>query len=86
MAIQKIEVLCQICPKCDRVIMALNHALKLLDVQVPIMRITDTGEITKSSVGVAKTPIIRINGKVEFAGQIPEVGLLKIRLKEFLMG
>jgi glutaredoxin len=84
MPIEKIEVVCPICNKCNKAVQHINYALKTLNAKAPIIRVPNLDMIPKTSVGTQQTPVILINGKVEFAGVVPEIPLLKIRLKELI--
>ena len=88
----KIEILCPVCPKCNQVEQLIKRVIKILGAgtrvveDVAISHVTDYRQFSKYSVNVAKTPILVINGNVEFAGCIPETELLKKKLSEVIKG
>jgi small redox-active disulfide protein 2 len=70
----KIEVLGTGCTSCNALEAATQQALTNLEMDVPIGKVTDYGEIM--SYGVMSTPALAIDGEVRTVGRVPSVGEL----------
>ena len=71
----KIEVLGPGCKNCEKLEQDVEKALRELNIQASVVKITDIGEI--SSYGILMTPGLVINGKVYSSGKIPSIATLK---------
>jgi small redox-active disulfide protein 2 len=67
----KIEVLGTGCKNCNALEAATARALEHLDMDVPIDKVTDYGEIV--AYGVMSTPALAIDGEVRTTGRVPSV-------------
>ncbi len=67
----KIEVLGTGCKNCKALEAATAQALEHLDMDVPIDKVTDYGEIV--AYGVMSTPALAIDGEVRTTGRVPSV-------------
>ena len=76
----KIEVLGMGCARCDKLEQEVHDALKELDIQAEVVKVSDLDKI--SSYGVLMTPGLVINGKVYSSGKIPEMVALKKWIKD----
>jgi len=76
----KIEVLGMGCPKCKTLEQQVYDALKELNIEAEVAKVSDLDKI--SSYGVLMTPGLVINGKVYSSGKIPEMANLKSWIKE----
>ena len=64
----KIEILGVGCPKCKQLTANAEAAVRELNVNVEIVKITDIGKITE--YGVMMTPALAVDGKVVSVGKI----------------
>lgn len=64
----KIEVLGTGCPKCKQLAMNVEAAVKELNVQAEIVKITDIDKIT--GYGVMMTPALVVDGAVVSSGKL----------------
>ena len=64
----KIDILGVGCPKCTRLTANVEAAVKELDIQVEIGKVTDIGEITE--YGVMALPALAVNGAVVSSGEV----------------
>lgn len=86
MPIKTVEVICLPCPKCEglekkvcemvNVIGMRNH----INIPFEFTHTKSLRDITRYSLNPAQTPVILINGNVEFAGRV-DVNLLRGRLE-----
>ncbi|MEA3511493.1 MAG: thioredoxin family protein [Actinomycetota bacterium] len=67
----KIEVLGTGCKNCNALEAATAQALEQLNMDVPIDKVTDYGEIV--AYGVMSTPALAIDGEVRTTGRVPSV-------------
>jgi small redox-active disulfide protein 2 len=67
----KIEVLGSGCRNCNALESATKQALKQLDIDEAITKVTDYGQI--ASYGVMSTPALAIDGEVKTTGRVPSV-------------
>ncbi len=76
MAIKSIEVICLPCPRCEFIIRKLNEAIRSLEysykikIKYEFKHTKNIRNIEKYSVNASQTPVVLINGSVEFAGRI----------------
>ena len=70
----KIEVLGMGCAKCNKLEQEVREALKELDVEAEVKKVSDLDKI--SSYGVLMTPGLVINGKVYSSGKLPAAATL----------
>lgn len=75
----KIEILGVGCPKCKQLTANAEAAVKELNVNAEIVKVTDIGKITE--YGAMMTPAIAIEGKVVSFGKV----LTKDEIKNILM-
>ncbi|MFH0791368.1 MAG: thioredoxin family protein [Candidatus Omnitrophota bacterium] len=64
----KIEILGVGCPKCKQLTVNVEAAVKELDIQAEIVKVTDIDKITE--YGVMMTPALVINGTVVSSGKV----------------
>jgi len=75
----KIEILGVGCPKCKQLIANVEAAVKELNIQAEISKVTDIDKITE--YGVMMTPALAIDGTVVSAGKV----LSNDEIKKFLI-
>ena len=71
----KIEILGMGCAKCSKLEQEVREALKELDVEAEVVKVSDLDKI--SSYGVLMTPGLVINGTVRSSGKVPSMAELK---------
>jgi len=76
----KIEILGTGCPKCKQLTANAEAAVKELNVQAEVSKVTDIDKIT--DYGVMMTPAVVIDGKVVSSGKL----LNKDEIKKILAG
>ena len=64
----KIEILGVGCPKCKQLTANAEAAVKELDIQAEIGKVTDIGKITE--YGVMMTPALAVDGTVVSSGKV----------------
>ncbi|MFA4991192.1 MAG: thioredoxin family protein [Candidatus Omnitrophota bacterium] len=74
----KIEILGVGCPKCKQLTANAESAVKELNIQAEISKVTDIDKITE--YGVMMTPALVVDGKIVSAGKL----LDKDEIKKFL--
>lgn len=67
----KIQVLGTGCAKCGELTTRTEAALKQLNLEVTVEKVSDIREIM--AFGVMSTPALVVDGKVCFAGRVPNV-------------
>ncbi len=67
----KIQILGPGCPKCKQVEANAREAVKNLNIDAVIEKITDINRII--DFGVTATPALAVDGEVKFSGKIPSV-------------
>ena len=67
----KIQILGTGCPKCKQVEANTRDAIKNLNIDAVIEKITDINQII--DFGVTVTPALAIDGEIKFSGRIPSV-------------
>ena len=67
----KIQILGTGCPKCKQVETNAREAVKNLNIEAVIEKITDINQII--DFGVTATPALAVDGDVKFSGRIPSV-------------
>ena len=85
----KIEILCQPCIKCENLLKRTQTAISMAQVHADaeLSHITDLKLFGKYSVSISQTPVMIINGNVEFAGgNLPLVEQICKRLKDIKFG
>lgn len=92
MSIKTIEVVCQPCHKCEFIEKKILEALRSLEyeykikIPVEIKHSTNIKEIVgKFSLYASQTPVVLINGSVEFAGRI-EAAAIRFKLDQIHKG
>ena len=76
----KIEVLGPGCAKCRRLEKNVEKAVKEMDNQVEVVKVTDIQEIMNR--GVMMTPALFIDGEAKAVGRVPNVNEIKRMLAE----
>jgi small redox-active disulfide protein 2 len=76
----KIEVMVIGCAKCKRLERNVEQALKELQLDEEIIRITDVEEIKKR--GVMRVPILYLDGELKAMGSVPSVDEIKAMIEE----
>ena len=66
---KKVQVLGTGCPKCKKLAENAEAAVKALDLECEIEKVTDINEIMK--FGVMMTPALAIDGQVKVVGKVP---------------
>jgi small redox-active disulfide protein 2 len=64
----KVEILGVGCPKCKQLSANAEEALKELNIQAEIGKVTDIGKITE--YGVMMTPALAVDGEVVSSGKV----------------
>ncbi|MFC1564654.1 thioredoxin family protein [candidate division KSB1 bacterium] len=72
---KKIQVLGPGCSRCEKLAANVKTAIGELGLDIDFEKVTDIMQIT--SYGVMTTPALVIDGKVIFAGKVPETDELK---------
>lgn len=67
----KIQILGTGCPKCKQVETNAREAVKNLNIEAVIEKITDINQII--DFGVTATPALAVDGDVKFSGRIPSI-------------
>jgi len=67
----KIQILGTGCPKCKQVEANAREAVKNLNIEAVIEKITDINQII--DFGVTATPALAVDGDVKFSGRIPSI-------------
>ncbi|MDD5454414.1 MAG: thioredoxin family protein [Candidatus Ratteibacteria bacterium] len=76
----KIEILGMGCPKCKQLTANAKMAVKELNINAEVIKVTDIDKITE--YGVMTTPALAIDGKVVSAGKV----LNKDEIKKIITG
>ncbi len=76
----KIEILGVGCSKCKQLTANAEAAVKELDIQAEISKVTDIGKITE--YGVMMTPALAVDGEVVSAGKVLDRDEIKKVLSE----
>ncbi len=76
----KIEILGMGCPKCKQLTANAEMAVKELNVNAEVIKVTDIDKITE--YGVMMTPAMAVNGKVVSSGKV----LNKDEIKKIITG
>jgi len=76
----RIEVLGPGCPKCASTEQNVRKAIKELNLQAEVLKVTDIDVIIEK--GVMYTPALVIDGKLVLQGKIPTVEQIKQLVKE----
>ena len=71
----KIQILGTGCPKCRKLAEHAEQAVKELDLECEIVKITAINEIMK--FGVMMTPALAVDGEVKVVGKVPSVEEIK---------
>ncbi len=71
----KIEVLGPGCPKCEKLLANTKEAVKQLGINAEVTKVTNIADFAK--YGVMFTPALVVDGKLKFAGKVPNVEELK---------
>ena len=66
---KKIQILGTGCPKCKKLAENAHEAIKNLEGEFEIVKVTDINEIMR--FGVMMTPALAIDGQVKVAGKVP---------------
>ena len=75
----KIQILGTGCPKCKQVEANAREAVKNLNIDAEVEKITDINQII--DFGVTVTPALAVDGEVKFSGRIPSVEEIKDIIK-----
>ncbi len=67
----KIEILGSGCPKCKQTERVMNKAVKELNIDAKIVKVTDISEIMER--GVIVTPAVSIDGNIVISGKVPKI-------------
>jgi small redox-active disulfide protein 2 len=67
----KIEILGSGCPKCKQTERVMNKAVKELNIDAEIVKVTDISEIMER--GVVATPAVSIDGNIVISGKVPRI-------------
>jgi len=77
-----IVILAQGSAKTQDVENIIRLAAKQIGAEVQINRTNNFAAYSNFAISPAQTPIVFINGSLEFAGRVPDLNLLKLRLTE----
>ena len=75
----KIQILGTGCPKCKQVEANAREAVKNLNIDAVVEKITDINRII--DFGVTVTPALAVDGEIKFSGRIPSVEEIKDIIK-----
>ena len=75
----KIQILGTGCPKCKQVEANAREAVKNLNIDAAVEKITDINRII--DFGVTATPALAVDGEVKFSGRVPLVEEIKNVIK-----
>ena len=75
----KIQILGTGCPKCKQVEANAREAVKNLNIDAVVEKITDINQII--DFGVTVTPALAVDGEIKFSGRIPSVEEIKDIIK-----
>jgi len=81
----KIDILVKPREKTDKVERIINDCAKLANIKIQLNRTSNFALYTQHAINPSMTPIIIINGSVEFAGSQLIPGAVKRRLKELAL-
>lgn len=85
MPIRTIEIICRPCPKCEYIAEQIKFSMRVLEhenqIKIPyeLKFNTDLKGLSKFALTSAQTPVVLVNGNVEFAGKI-ETRFIKPKL------
>ena len=71
----KIEILGTGCPKCNKLFVTTEDAVKQLGIAAEVTKVTNIADFAK--YGVMFTPALVVDGKLKFAGKVPGLEELK---------
>ena len=86
MAEIKIDILVKPNQNCDHLESKIALAAKMLNIPVQIKQSSNFAAFSGYAINPSQTPIVIMNGNVEFAGQVPELDVLTRRLSEIQRG
>lgn len=72
---KKVQILGTGCPKCIKLAEHAESAIRELDAEYEIEKVTDIKAIM--SYGVMMTPALVVDGEVKFSGKVPSVEEIK---------
>ena len=78
----RVDILSQPSEKPQNVENVIRFAAKQVGIEVQVNHTTNFAAYSQFAINPSQTPIIFINGSLEFAGRVPEINLLKLRLAE----
>ncbi len=88
--IKTIEIICKPCHKCELLEERIKYIIRCMEMQQSIKikyefkHNTNIRDVAKYSFNMTQMPILLINGNVEFAGNVKEEHLIRIKLEEIM--
>jgi small redox-active disulfide protein 2 len=70
MAMKKLQILGIGCPKCKKLLEAVQQVVKDFGIDADVTKVEDINEIMK--LGVMMTPAFAVDGEVKVTGRIPK--------------
>jgi len=86
MAVLKIDILIRPNENCDLLESRLKLVVTMMNMQADINRTTNFAAFTGCAINPSQIPAVIINGNVEFAGEVPNIEMIKRRLEEIRQG
>jgi len=90
MSLRTIEIICTPCPKCDEAERKIKQVIKVLEWEnktkyvYDFKKTTDLRQAQKYSANVTLAPFIIVNGALEWTGKIPNIELIKIKIRDII--
>lgn len=92
MPINKIEIICKPCRKCDLLKERIDTILKAMEFKYHVkfrfelVHTTNLSAMSKYSLNPTQVPVVVINGHVEFAGFVKDPHLIRMKLEAINAG
>lgn len=78
----KIDILVQPNQRTETLEYVIRNAAKVLNIEIQLNRTSNFAAYSNYAINPSQTPIIFINGSLEFAGKVPELEVFKKKLTE----
>ncbi len=82
----KIDILVKSYENCEKLESKINLAARLLNLEVTVNKTSNFTAFSALAINPSQTPVVIINGHVEFAGRTPELDVISRRLAEIQRG
>lgn len=86
MAVLKIDILTRPDQDCRLLESRLKLAVALMKLPAEIKRTSNFAAFTGCAINPSQVPAVIINGNVEFAGDVPDLEMIRHRLEEIRQG